>query len=156
MFGTIKLFFIGALIASLVGAGAYVMKLRSDNAILQANQIKLESAVADQKQLIEKQQADFQEILVANQEMNKLVGALKKDLDDLDKRFNKGKRDVGKLAIEKTKLIEMIINKGSLNAKRCIEIASGAPLTEKEKNATKKSEINPECPSIANPSYIAY
>ena len=156
MFGTIKLFFIGALIASLVGAGAYVMKLRSDNAILQANQIKLESAVADQKQLIEKQQADFQEILVANQEMNKLVGALKKDLDDLDKRFNKGKRDVGKLAIEKTKLIEKIINKGSVNAKRCIEIASGAPLTDKEKNATKKSEINPECPSIANPSYIAY
>jgi hypothetical protein len=132
------------------------MKLRSDNAILQANQIKLESAVADQKQLIEKQQADFQEILVANQEMNKLVNALKKDLDDLDKRFNKGKRDVGKLAIEKTKLIEKIINKGSVNAKRCIEIASGAPLTEKEKNATKKSEINPECPSIANPSYIAY
>jgi len=156
MFGTIKLFFIGALIASLVGAGAYVMKLRSDNAILQANQIKLESAVADQKQLIEKQQADFQEILVANQEMNKLVNALKKDLDDLDKRFNKGKRDVGKLAIEKTKLIEKIINKGSVNAKRCIEIASGAPLTEKEKNATKKSEINPECPSIANPSYIPY
>ncbi len=156
MFGTIKLFFIGALIASLVGAGAYVMKLRSDNAILQANQIKLESAVADQKQLIEKQQADFQEILVANQEMNKLVNALKKDLDDLDKRFNKGKRDVGKLAIEKTKLIEKIINKGSVNAKRCIEIASGAPLTEKEKNATKKSEINPECPSIANPDYVPY
>ena len=156
MFGTIKLFFIGALIASLVGAGAYVMKLRSDNAILQANQIKLESAVADQKQLIEKQQADFQEILVANQEMNKLVNALKKDLDDLDKRFNKGKRDVGKLAIEKTKLIEKIINKGSVNAKRCIEIASGAPLTEKEKNATKKSEINRECPSIANPAFVDY
>ena len=156
MFGTIKLFFIGALIASLVGAGAYVMKLRSDNAILQANQIKLESAVADQKQLIEKQQADFQEILVANQEMNKLVGALKKDLDDLDKRFNKKNRDFGKLAIEKTKVIERIMNKGSVNAQRCIEIASGAELTEKEKNATKKSEINPECPSIANPSYIAY
>jgi hypothetical protein len=88
--------------------------------------------------------------------MNKLVNALKKDLDDLDKRFNKGKRDVGKLAIEKTKLIEKIINKGSVNAKRCIEIASGAPLTEKEKNATKKSEINPECPSIANPDYVPY
>ena len=83
-------------------------------------------------------------------------GTIIKDLDDLDKRFNKGKRDVGKLAIEKTKLIEKIINKGSVNAKRCIEIASGAELTEKEKNATKKSEINPECPSIANPSYIPY
>ena len=88
--------------------------------------------------------------------MNKLIGALKKDLDDLDKRFNKKNRDFGKLAIEKTKVIERIMNKGSVNAQRCIEIASGAELTEKEKNATKKSEINPECPSIANPSYIAY
>ena len=30
---------------------------------------------------------------------------------------------------------------------RCVEIASGS-VTEKEKNATKKSEINSECPSI--------
>ena len=152
----LRLFFIGIVATAIAGGGFYVMKLRADNEILKANAIKMESAIADQKQLIVKQQADFQEILVANQEMNKLVNALKKDLDDLDKRFNKGKRDVGKLAIEKTKLIEKIINKGSVNAKRCIEIASGSPLTEKEKNATKKSEINPECPSIANPSYIPY
>ena len=155
MFG-IRLFLIGILASAVVGAGVYVMKLRSDNAILKANQIKLESAVAEQQEVITKQKEDFKEILAANQKMNELVNALKKDLDDLDKRFNKGKRDVGKLAIEKTKLIEKIINKGSVNAKRCIEIASGAPLTEKEINATKKSEINPECPSIANPSYIPY
>ena len=156
MFGSLKIAMVAILITGIAGAGMYVMKLRSDNAILKANQIKLESAVADQKQLIENQQKDFEEILAANNKMNELVNALKKDLDDLDKRFNKGKRDVGKLAIEKTKLIEKIINKGSVNAKRCIEIASGAELTEKEKNATKKSEINPECPSIANPSYIPY
>ena len=48
------------------------------------------------------------------------------------------------------------MNKGGDNAGRCIEIASGSPLTEKELNATKKSEINPECPSIANPNYIPY
>ena len=156
MFGYFKMIFAVVLIAGISGAGMYVMKLRSDNAILKANQIKLEEAVSSQKELIAKQEADFKEILAANQKMNELVNALKKDLDDLDKRFNKGKRDVGKLAIEKTKLIEKIINKGSVNAKRCIEIASGAPLTEKEINATKKSEINPECPSIANPSYIPY
>ena len=156
MFGYLKMMFAVVLIAGISGAGMYVMKLRSDNAILKANQIKLEEAVSSQKELIAKQEADFKEILAANQKMNELVNALKKDLDDLDKRFNKGKRDVGKLAIEKTKLIEKIINKGSVNAKRCIEIASGAPLTEKEINATKKSEINPECPSIANPNYIPY
>tara|TARA_B110001454_G_scaffold59681_1_gene58387 strand:+ start:357 stop:827 length:471 start_codon:yes stop_codon:yes gene_type:complete len=156
MFGSLKIAMVAILITGIAGAGMYVMKLRSDNAILKANQIKLESAVADQKQLIENQKKDFEEILVANNKMNTLINALQKDLNDLDKRFNKGKRDVGKLAIEKTKLIEKIINKGSVNAKRCIEIASGAELTEKEKNATKKSEINPECPSIANPSYIPY
>ena len=72
------------------------------------------------------------------------------------KRFNKKNRDFGKLAIEKTKVIERITNKGGKNAGRCIEIASGSPLTEAEINATKKSEINPECPSIANPKYIPH
>ena len=84
-----RLFFIGIIASALVGAGVYVMKLRSDNAILKANQIKLESAVAEQQQLITKQKEDFKEILAANQKMNELVSALKKDLDDLDKRFNK-------------------------------------------------------------------
>jgi chromosome segregation ATPase len=139
-----------------IGAGAYVMKLQRDNVILKENAIKLESAVSEQKTLIENQKKDFAEILEANKKINELVNNLKKDLDDLDKRFSKKDRDIGKLAIDRTKVIERIINKGSDNATRCIEIASGSPLTEEEKNATKKSEINPECPSIANPSYIPY
>ena len=80
------------------------------------------------------QKEDFKEILAANQKMNELVGVLKKDLDDLDNRFNKDGRDFGKIAIEKTDAINRIINKGSDNASRCIEIASGAELTEKERN----------------------
>ena len=144
MFGSLKIAMVAILITGIAGAGMYVMKLRSDNAILKANQIKLESAVADQQQLIE------------NKKMNELVSVLKKDLEDLDKRFNKKNRDVGKLAIAKTKSIERITNGASALATRCIEIASGAELTEAEKNATKKSEINTECPSIANPNYIPY
>ena len=152
----IRLFFIGILASAVIGAGVYVMKLRSDNAILKANAIKLESAVAEQQELITQQKEDFKDILAANQKMNELVGVLKKDLEDLDKRFNKKNRDVGKLAIAKTESIERITNGASALATRCIEIASGAELTEKEKNATKKSEINSECPSIANPNYVPY
>jgi chromosome segregation ATPase len=151
-----RLFFIGIILSTLLGAGAYVMKLQKDNAILKGNVIKMESAIADQKNLIENQKKDFAEILEANKKINELVNNLKKDLDDLDKRFSKKDRDIGKLAIDRTKVIERIINKGSDNATRCIEIASGSPLTESEKNATKKSEINPECPSISNPKYIPY
>ena len=152
----IRLFFIGIIASAVIGAGAYVMKLQKDNAILKENAIKLESAIGEQKTLIENQKKDFAEILEANKKINELVNNLKKDLDDLDKRFNKGDRDIGKLAIERTPAIERVINKGADNATRCIEIASGSPLTEQEKNATKKSEINPECPSLANPKYIPY
>ena len=152
----IRLFFIGIIISALLGAGAYVMKLQRDNTILKENAIKLEGAISEQKQVIENQKKDFEEILEANKKINALINNLKKDLEDLDKRFNKGDRDIGKLAIERTPAIERVINKGADNATRCIEIASGSPLTEEEKNATKKSEINPECPSIANPKYIPY
>ena len=147
---------VGIMVAGLAGAGLYVMKLRSDNAILKANQIKLEEAVSSQKELIAKQQEDFKEILEANKKFNELVSALKKDIDDLDNRFNKDGRDFGKLAIEKTEAIERIVNGASDKAIRCVEIAGGAPLTEQELNATVKSEINRECPSIANPNYVPY
>ncbi len=66
MFGSIRLVMVGLLItgiAGAAGAGVYVMKLRSDNAILKANQVKLEEAVSSQKELIAKQQEDFKEIL---------------------------------------------------------------------------------------------
>tara|TARA_R100001463_G_C3491200_1_gene218042 strand:- start:531 stop:974 length:444 start_codon:yes stop_codon:yes gene_type:complete len=138
------------------GVGVYVMKLRSDNAILEANQIQLELSIESQKQVIQKQKEDFGKILEANKKMNTLVNNLQKDINALDKRFNKGARDFGKLAKEKPKLVEKLINKGSIRAGRCIEIAGGSPLTEKEINATKKSEINTECPSIANPNYEHY
>ena len=152
----IRLFFIGLMVTALAGGGYYVMKLQKDNEILKANAIKLESAISDQKTLIENQKKDFEAILTANKEMNELIGKLKTDFANLDKRFNKKNRDVGLLAIEKTKTIERITNAASVKANRCIEIASGSPLTEKEINATKKSEINTECPSIANPNYIPY
>src|SRR6056300_1725931 len=135
MFGTAKLVMVGIMLVGLTGGAAYVYKLKADNEVLKANQIKLEESINTQKEVIEN---------------------LKKDLDELDKRFNKGDRDIGKLAIEKDKVIERIINKASDKAARCMEIASGSPLTEEEKNATKKSEINAECPSLANPNYIPY
>ena len=152
-FGVIKYVLILSIIAGGVG---YVYKLRADNAVLKANAIKMEMAYETQQKTIEKQKADFEEILEANRQMNILVQNLKEDLQNLDKRFNKKNRDFGKLALEKTKVIERITNKGSDAAARCIEIASGAELTEQEINATKKSEINRECPSIANPNYVPY
>jgi type II secretory pathway pseudopilin PulG len=156
MFGQIKMIITVVLIAGLAGAGMYVMKLRSDNAILKANQQKLEIAITEQTKVLKQQKKDFTAILESNKKLNVLINTFKKDLQDLDKRFTKKNRDIGKLAIDRTGAIERIINKGGKNAARCIELASGAEHTEAELKATKKSEINPECPALANPSYIHY
>ena len=156
LFGQVKMVFTIIMLLGLAGAGAYVLKLRGDNAILKGNQVKMEMALETQTKFIEQQKKDYEAILKANQEVNKLVVNLKKDIDDLDKRFNKGTRDLGKTAMERPEAMERIINKASDKALRCVEIAGGAKLTEAEKTATKKSEINSECPAIANPAYKPY
>ena len=136
---------IALIVIMLAGAGGgylYVTKLQKDNAILKSNQIKLESAVEDQKSVIEQQTKDLKKIrdtLTKVEETNKKLQA---DRDSLNKRL--GKHDIGNLAENKPGLVEKIINKASDSAARCVEIASGSPLTEEELNGTP----NRECPSF--------
>ena len=156
MFTQIKMAIAIMMIVGIAGAGVYVFKLRADNATLKANQFKLEQSVESQKKVLEQQKQDFTAILESNKKLNVLIGTFKKDLQDLDKRFTKKNRDIGKLAIDRTEAIERIINKGGVNAARCIELASGAEHTEAELKATLKSEINPECPALSNPNYVPY
>ena len=156
IFGKIKMIITVLMILGISGAGIYVMKLRADNAILKANQDKLETAITEQNKVLEQQKKDFTAILESNKKLNVLIGTFKKDLEDLDKRFTKKNRDIGKLAIDRTEAIERIINKGGKNAARCIELASGAEHTPEELKATLKSEINPECPALANPNFVEY
>ena len=136
---------IALIVIMLAGAGGgylYVTKLQKDNAILKSNQIKLESAVEDQKSVIQQQTQDLKKIrdtLTKVEETNKKLQA---DRDSLNKRL--GKHDIGNLAENKPGLVEKIINKASDSAARCVEIASGSPLTEEELNGTP----NRECPSF--------
>ena len=156
MFTQIKMVMTLIMVMGLAGAGVYVMKLRADNATLKANQVKLETAVAEQTKVLEQQKKDFDAIMESNKKLNVLINTFKKDLQDLDKRFTKKNRDIGKLALQRTKSIERIVNGGGKNAARCIELASGAEHTEAELKATLKSKINPECPALANPNYVPF
>ena len=156
MFSSIRMVITMLLITGIAGAGFYVMKLRADNATLKANQIELERGIEEQNKVLEQQKADFEAIMESNKKLNVLIQSFKKDLEDLDKRFTKKNRDIGKLALERTKAIERIVNGGGKNAARCIELASGAEHTEEELKATLKSEINPECPALANPNYVPF
>ena len=142
MFSSLK---IGLVLVMLVGAGGgylYVTKLQKDNAILKINQVKLESAVDNQKIVIEQQTADLKKIRSTIKRIEVVNAKLQADRDSLNKRL--GKHDIGNLAENKPGLVEKIINKASDNAARCMEIASGSPLTEEELNGTP----NRECPSF--------
>ena len=62
--------------------------------------------------------------------------------------------DLPYLAEQKPRLIDKIVDKGTKDVLRCLEIVSGSPLTEEEINVTKKSKANTTCPDIANPNYV--
>ena len=129
----------------LAGAGGgylYVNKLQKDNAILKTNQVKLETAVAESNQVIEQQSKDLKKIRSTLKEVEELNDKLQADKDSLNKRLSK--HDIGNLAENKPGLVEKIINKASDSAARCVEIASGSPLTEEELNG----KPNRECPSF--------
>ena len=138
----IKIILALVLLAGAGGGYLYVNKLQKDNAILKSNQVKLETAVAESNQVIEQQSKDLKKIRTTLKLVEELNDRLQADKDSLNKRL--GKHDIGNLAENKPGLVEKIINKASDSAARCVEIASGSPLTEEELNGTP----NRECPSF--------
>ena len=157
----VKLLLALVVIGGLAGGVTYVYKLKADLATSEANNAKLEDSVEEQKLVIAQQILDMDNIRAAMKEQAELSKRLNASIKDLRNKFNKvnasgEKRDIGNLAEQKPKLMQRAINRGTKNALRCMEIAMGSPLTEKEKNAVKKSQINPECPDIANPKYVPY
>jgi TolA-binding protein len=146
------------IIVLIVAAGGYfLINLKADLAIAQENSRKLEEGVKLQQEAMAQMKEDQQKIKDLNNELNTTIKLQNKDMENLKDRFSTNaageKRDFGKTAAAKPTSLERAVNRGTVNALRCLEIASGAPLTEAEKNATKPSEINRECPSLANPNY---
>jgi hypothetical protein len=155
--GTIRMIATVVIVVIVAGGLWLISGLRADLAVSQENTRKMEQAVATQQALITKMQEDQQAINAINKELNDTIRNQDRDLDSLRDRFDRSadgsRRDFGSAAAEKPGSLERAVNRGTVNAMRCLEIASGAPLTQAEKNATKPSEINRECPALANPNY---
>ena len=135
----------------------YVTGLRADLAVSTENAKKLSDGIAEQQAAIQTIQQDQTKINTLNRQLSDTIKTQNKDLNSLRDRFNTAangeKRDFGTVAAAKPSQVETAVNRGTANALRCLEIASGAPLTDREKNAKLPTEINKECPSMANPSY---
>ena len=135
----------------------YVTGLRADLAVSTENAKKLSDGIAEQQAAIQTIQQDQTKINTLNRQLSDTIKTQNKDLDSLRDRFNTAangeKRDFGVAAAAKPVQVEIAVNRGTANALRCLEIASGAPLTDREKNAKLPTEINKECPSMANPGF---
>ena len=161
MFSQLKLILFFMLLSTAAGGLWYVQHLKSENEILTLNNAKLNDAVEQQQAVIEQQLRDIESKTAINKILNENNAKLTADLNLANEKFNKvnasgERRDIGNLALSKPKSIERIERKREQQRARCFEIAQGSPLTEEELNATKKSQINAECPSIANPNYVPY
>lgn len=159
MFGTVKLVIIGAIVLVLCAGLWWVANLKADLATSEANNRLLQDSITNQQNVIDRAYKDIEEIKSVNGELKTEAERQQAELKALNDKFTvnaKGeKRDFGALAAAKPKVVEKLINRGTVNVVRCLELASGAELTESEKNAKSASEANPECPTLANPNYTA-
>lgn len=155
----VKISIVLSVVAAVTGSVWYVSNLQAKLAQSQENVHKLEDGIKDQKILMQQMRQDISKIQSINDELRKSSEKYRSEVEALSRKFSQDaqgqSRDFGLLAREKPELIERLVNRGSRNAARCLEIASGAPRTKEEIEAKTSSEINKECPAIANPNYRA-
>jgi hypothetical protein len=112
--------------------------------ILNANNAKLEVAVQISEDAVTSLQESYAK---ANEELSKVNSeftAIRQQNRVLSDKL--GRHDIGNLAENKPGLVERVINGASIKAGRCFELLSGAPLTDKEKEAENGKSFNSECP----------
>lgn len=146
-----------ATVITVAAGGYYIMNLKANLAISESNNQQLQEGIKEQQALMERMQADIQAIQAINQELANVAAQQRADVDALSRKFSQDSkgtpRDFGQFASGKPDLVERLVNRGTRNAMRCLELASGAEHTPQELAATTSSDINKECPAIANPNY---
>ncbi len=148
-----------AIVIIVAGGLWYVTGLRADLAVSEMNNKTLKDGIEQQQRLIEQMQKDVAQIQEINSSLAQEADRQRAEVRDLVDRFNvnaRGEsRDFGAIAAARPGVVERLVNRGTANAMRCLAIASGAPHTEAELAAKTSSEINRECPTLANPNFIA-
>jgi len=157
----LKLAMIMLVIMGVVGGIGYLyyQDTQERMAILNANNAKLEQATATQTAAIEAMEEDIAAAAEVQKKAAEEFKVAREQVANLQDKFNKtsallGKRDIGTLGLAKPKAISRILTNGTKKMNRCYEIISGQPLTEKEINANKPSQLNSLCPTIANPNRL--
>ena len=115
----------------------------------------LKNSIATQKKAMDFVAGELKRKNAIERQIGENFNLLHGNIRNLESRLNKDGRDIGELALKKPNLIEKTTNRAWANKQRCFELASGSKHTKLELDAVKPSQINSECPGLANPNYIA-
>ncbi len=132
------------------GAAWYINDLRTQLAISQANEAKLNQALETQEAAITSMRRDFQLQTEQLNAVNNEFAAIRQQNQNLIGKLER--HDLGLLAEQRASLVERTINRATAKANRCFEILSGAELTENERNAENGNQFNSECPWLWQPT----
>lgn len=161
-FGTIYMVLAGVILSMALGGWLYYKDTQATIADLVAQTTALTIQVEEDKLIIAQAKEDAELQKIINTSLNKQFHNTRVQVDELSKKLKKknnitGKtRDIGKLAIHRPKTMAKIFTKGTYEAFRCVELASGAEHTADELAAERRSQINGLCTELANPNYIAH
>jgi phage shock protein A len=151
--GVIKAIVALLIVGILAGGIWHITNLKANLAIAEENEKKLRQGIEDQQALLEQMKADIEQIQIVNKALQEQNEKQRKDVESLASKFDK--RDFGALSAAKPAMAEKLVNRGTVNALRCLELATGAELTDAEKSAKSPTEANRECPSLINSNYTA-
>lgn len=151
--GTYKVYLIIAALLAVIGGAAFWYYKDSQHRIevLIQEKAQLELSVDLQQKAIESLQKDIKLQATILADTNKEFDLARQEAQTLADKL--ARHELGALAIQKPGLVQSRVNKATEEAYRCVEIQSGSPLTKEEIAATKPSQINDSCPSLANPNY---
>jgi tRNA A37 N6-isopentenylltransferase MiaA len=141
-----RLVLILILVLSLGGGYFYINHLQQQLKTSEINNAKLESGIKSQKAALENMQREVAQIQQINSELNAQNARIRQDANSLRNRFSS--RDLGLFMETDPVKAQEVINNATERALRCVELASGAELTERERNAKTPEEANRDCPSF--------
>jgi len=126
-----------------------ILTLENNNQTLKTNNGVLDNTVKKQQDTINKLKEDYAKIEKSKEIVEVEKKKNEKKVIKLEKKLTETKtgkkRDINIIAQRKPKLFEKIINNASKQRARCLEIATGSPVTEKD---TK----NRVCPDLVKPN----
>lgn len=122
----------------------YYNKTQAAISILVENNARLDSAVQLNEQTISELESSYAQAQREMDRLNQENIRIRRNNQMLVDRFSDS--DIGVAASAKPELVERLINRGTDNAFRCLELLSGAELTEQERNAENGTQFNRECP----------